>query len=76
MTVLRSRLQRLTEQFPRLIEQLPDESLGDAWAVLQPLYYDLYVLTALQESVQNVSPGDALTRDEALRLLQTFPTIP
>lgn len=76
MNVLRSRLQRLIEQFSGLIEQLPEESLGEAWAVLQPLYYDLYVLTAVQESMQNVSPGDALTRAEALRFLQTFPRIP
>lgn len=70
MNMLRGRLQRLTAQLPDLIEQLPDESLPDAWVVLQPLYYDLYMLGAMQESVRTVRPGDVLTREEALLLLQ------
>ncbi|MBW4546026.1 MAG: hypothetical protein KME25_16495 [Symplocastrum torsivum CPER-KK1] len=69
MNLLRSRLQRLTEQLPDLIEQLPDESLEDAWTVLQPLYYDLYMLGAMHEARRNVRPGDLLTREEALRML-------
>lgn len=70
MNLLRSRLQRLTEQLPDLIEQLPDESLEDAWTVLQPLYYDLYMLGAMHEARRNVRPGDVLTREEALRMLR------
>jgi hypothetical protein len=58
------------EQLPGLIDQLPDESLTEAWTVLQPLYYDLYILGAMQESRRSVRPGDSLTREEALRLLQ------
>ncbi|MBD0345023.1 MAG: hypothetical protein ICV63_09430 [Coleofasciculus sp. Co-bin14] len=69
MNLLRGRLQRLAEQLPGLIEQLPDESLEDAWTVLQPLYYDLYVLGAMQESRRTIRPGDILTREEALLLL-------
>lgn len=72
MNLLRGRLQCLVEQLPGLIEQLPDESLDEAWRVLQPLYYDLYMLVAVQESMRMISPGDALTREEALRLLR-FP---
>ncbi|HEY9891691.1 MAG TPA: hypothetical protein V6D37_07810 [Candidatus Sericytochromatia bacterium] len=72
MNLLRGRLQRLTAQLPGIIEQLPDESLQDAWAVLQPIYYDLYMLGAMQESMRTVRPGDVLTREEALLLLQ-FP---
>ncbi|MDP8966338.1 MAG: hypothetical protein M3O33_20610 [Cyanobacteriota bacterium] len=63
-------MQRLTAQLPDIIEQLPDESLPDAWVILQPLYYDLYMLGAMQESVRTVRPGDVLTREEALLLLQ------
>jgi len=63
-------LHRLTEQLPDLIEQLPDESLQDAWIVLQSLYDDLYMLGAMQEAMRNIRPGDVLTRDEALRFLQ------
>jgi hypothetical protein len=70
MNLLRGRLQRLMEQLPGLIDQLPDESLTEAWTVLQPLYYDLYILGAMQESRRSVRPGDSLTREEALRLLQ------
>lgn len=69
MNLLRGRLHRLTEQLPDLIEQLPDESLQDAWTVLQPLYDDLYMLGAMQEAMHNIRPGDVLTREEALRFL-------
>lgn len=69
MNLLRDRLQRLSQQLPNLIGQLPDESLADAWKVLQPLYYDLYMLSAMQESMRTIRPGDAMTREEALRLL-------
>jgi hypothetical protein len=69
MNLLRGRLQRLTEQLPSLIEQLPDENLEEAWTVLQPLYYDLYILSAMQQSRRTIRPGDSLTREEALLLL-------
>lgn len=72
MNFLRGRLQLLTEQLPDLIDQLSDESLEDVWKVLQPLYYDLYMLGAMQEAMRTVRPGDVLTREEALRFLQ-FP---
>ena len=72
MNLLRARLHCLIEQLPNLVEQLPDESLADVWIVLQPLYYDLYMLGAMQESMRTVRPGDVLTREEALRLLH-FP---
>lgn len=72
MNFLRGRLQLLTEQLPDLIDQLSDENLEDAWKVLQPLYYDLYMLGAMQEAMRTVRPGDVLTREEALRFLQ-FP---
>lgn len=72
MNFLRGRLQLLTEQLPDLMDQLSDESLEDVWKVLQPLYYDLYMLGAMQEAMRTVRPGDVLTREEALRFLQ-FP---
>ena len=72
MNFLRGRLQLLAEQLPDLIDQLSDENLEDVWKVLQPLYYDLYMLGAMQEAMRTVRPGDVLTREEALRFLQ-FP---
>ena len=72
MNFLRGRLQLLAEQLPDLIDQLSDENLEEVWKVLQPLYYDLYMLGAMQEAMRTVRPGDVLTREEALRFLQ-FP---
>lgn len=72
MNLLRDRLHHLTTQLPDIIEKLPDESLLDAWKVLQPIYYDLYMLGAMQEAMRTLRPGDVLTREEALLLLQ-FP---
>lgn len=72
MNFLRGRLQRLTAQLPDLIDQLADDNLDDAWKVLQQIYYDLYMLKAIQESKQSVQPGESLTREEAIRMLQ-FP---
>jgi hypothetical protein len=69
MNLLRGRLLLLTEQLPDLIAQLPDESLEDAWKVLHPLYHDLYILAAMQQSRRTIRPGDLITREEALRLL-------
>lgn len=69
MNLLRCRLQRLTSQLPDLLDQLADENLENAWKVLQPFYYDLYMLKAIQESKQSVQPGGSLTREEALHLL-------
>lgn len=60
----------LTEQLPGLVEQLSDENLDDAWKILEPLYYDLYIIIAIQESMQRIRPGDILTREQALRFLQ------
>jgi hypothetical protein len=72
MNLLRDRLHHLTTQLPEIITKLPDESLPDAWKVLQPIYDDLYMLGAMQESMRTLRPGDVLTREEALLLLQ-FP---
>ncbi len=52
-----------------LIDQIPDENLEDAWKVMQGVYYDLYILQAIQKSRQNVQPGDTLNREEALQFL-------
>lgn len=72
MNFVRGRLQRLIAKMPKLIEKLTDDSLEDTWKVLQQVYYDLYMLKAIQESKQSVQPGESLTREEAIRMLQ-FP---
>ncbi|MBD1836480.1 hypothetical protein H6F74_20350 [Trichocoleus sp. FACHB-90] len=72
MNFVRGRLQRLIAKMPKLIEKLTDDNLEDTWQVLQQVYYDLYMLKAIQESKQSVQPGESLTREEAIRMLQ-FP---
>jgi hypothetical protein len=69
MNLLRDRLQHLIEQLPDVIAQLSDDNLEDAWSALQPLYYDLYMLRAVQEAKRTISPGDILTHEEALQIL-------
>lgn len=53
----------------RLIDQLSDDELVMVWGVLEPLHYDLYLLKAIQDAKKSLSPGDSLTREEALRFL-------
>jgi hypothetical protein len=62
MDVLRNRLHLL-------IDQLTDEDLKTLLPVLSNIYYDFYLLRAIQASQRTRNPGDALTRDEALRFL-------
>lgn len=69
MNLLKGRLHRLTARLPELIDQLPDEDLESTWKTLHTLYYDLYMLKAIQQSKQSLQPGETLTREEALRIL-------
>lgn len=71
MNLLKGRLHRLTAQLPELINQLPDQDLENAWKILHTLYYDLYMLNAIQKSKQSLQPGETLTREEALRILHS-----
>ncbi|AFZ12994.1 hypothetical protein Cri9333_2117 [Crinalium epipsammum PCC 9333] len=69
MKLIAGRLDYLISQLSDLIDQIPDENLEDAWKVMQGVYYDLYILQAIQQSRQNVQPGDTLSREEALQFL-------
>lgn len=53
----------------RLIDRLSDEDLQNVWPALQEIYYDTYLLRAIQEGKQTLKPGDTLNREEALRWL-------
>lgn len=53
----------------RLVDQLADEELANVWTVLSELYWDAYMLQAIQTSKQSLKPGDTFTREEALRVL-------
>jgi hypothetical protein len=51
-----------------LIEQIADEDLYHVWEVVESLYFDSYMLTAIEE-VKSQQPWDILNHDEAIRLL-------
>ena len=70
MKFIRGEVQHLSAQLPDLLEQISDENLEDAWRLLQQLYYDLYILKAIQESKRTFQPGDTLTQEEAVRFLE------
>ncbi|MCM0590849.1 MAG: hypothetical protein HEQ35_18040 [Gloeotrichia echinulata IR180] len=55
-----------------LIEQLADEDLQSVWAVVESLYYDFYMLKAVEEVKRSQQPWDILTHDEAVRMLMYF----
>jgi len=69
MKFIAGRLHYLISKLSDLIDQVPDENLEDAWIVMQGVYYDLFILQAIQQSRQNVRPGDTLSREEALQFL-------
>ncbi|MCY7273161.1 MAG: hypothetical protein LH702_05315 [Phormidesmis sp. CAN_BIN44] len=52
-----------------LIDTLSDQELESLWTDLESLYYDLYMLKAVEASQHTHRPGDTLTREDALRLL-------
>jgi hypothetical protein len=69
---LKLRLNRLTNLLSQFIEQLSqEEELEEALLILQPLYYDLYMLKAIRESQRTVRPGDSMTYEEAVRVLRS-----
>ncbi|MFK0732678.1 MAG: hypothetical protein ACFKPT_29625 [Gloeotrichia echinulata GP01] len=55
-----------------LIEQLADEDLESVWTVVESLYYDFYMLKAIEEVKRSQQPWDILTHDEAVRMLMYF----
>ncbi len=59
----------LRNRLHRLIDQLPEEELKSLGTVLTDIYYNFYLLQAIQEGQRLRNPGDTLTRDEALRFL-------
>ncbi|MGB3207251.1 MAG: hypothetical protein WBB28_19880 [Crinalium sp.] len=69
MKFISGRLHYLISQLSDLIDQIPDENLEDAWKVMEGVYYDLYILQAIQQARQNVRPGDTLNHEEALQFL-------
>ncbi len=60
----------LRNVFHELIDELSDEDLESLWRVMRERYYDLYINKAIQETKRIVHPGNTLTREEAIQLLE------
>ncbi|AFY80322.1 hypothetical protein [Oscillatoria acuminata] len=72
MKLLKKRVRSLLVQLYEEVELLPDDDLQQVGAVVESLYYDLYVLRFIQQANRSVKPGDSLTREEALRYLRSL----
>lgn len=59
-----------------LLDCLTDEELESVWSELETMYFDLYILRAIQEAKRAHQPGDTLTREEAMRLLPLLQAAP
>ncbi|MFM6191365.1 MAG: hypothetical protein ACKPEN_11520 [Planktothrix sp.] len=59
----------LRKKLHYLIDRISEEDLGKAWKSLQALFYDRYMLKAIEEAKETLKPGDSLTYEEALELL-------
>ncbi|NES70390.1 MAG: hypothetical protein F6K24_36840 [Okeania sp. SIO2D1] len=52
-----------------LIGRMSDVDLERGWEYLQTLYYDSFMLQAIQKSKITHKPGDILTKEEAIQIL-------
>lgn len=50
-----------------MIDELSDEDLLQLWNLMAEIYYDTYLLKAIQAAKR--LPGDSFTREEALQFL-------
>lgn len=57
------------KQLHDLIDRLTDEELDSALELMTTLYYDLFMLKAIQSAQRTLKPGDSLTAEEAIRAL-------
>ncbi len=57
------------QQLHNLVDQMPKSELERCWEVLTTLYYDAYMLKAIQYAQRTLKPGDSFTIDEAMRVL-------
>ncbi|HEY9706222.1 MAG TPA: hypothetical protein V6C58_27545 [Allocoleopsis sp.] len=74
MKLVKYRLQNLINQIlPEMMAELSEDSVNDAWEIAQQLYYDWYMLKAISECKQIVSPGDTLNLEEAINVLLNLP---
>ena len=63
-------MQSLRHQLHQLIDRLPDANLLEVWPTLEGIYYDQYLLAAIDKTQRSLKPGDSLNPEEALQLLQ------
>jgi hypothetical protein len=59
----------LRKKLHYLIDRISEEDLGKTWKTLQALFYDSYMLKAIEEAKEALTPGDSLTYEEAIEML-------
>ena len=52
-----------------LIDRLADEELDSALELMTTLYYNLFMLKAIQYAQRTLKPGDSFTTEEAIQTL-------
>jgi hypothetical protein len=70
-------MKSLRDRAHHLIDLLPQSDLLQIWAAMQIQYYDLYMLRLVTEAKRCFKPGDLLTREEAIAMLnaEDMPTM-
>ena len=63
------RINFLKSKLYSLIGRMSDVDLERSWEYLQTLYYDSFMLQAIQQSKKTHKPGDILTKEEAIQIL-------
>lgn len=61
----------LKNRIHHLISQLSDRELETLWPIFCELYYDFYMLRAIQQAKESLQPGDTMTREEAIQFLNS-----
>lgn len=63
------RINFLKSKLYSLIGKMSDVDLEKSWEYLQTVYYDSFMLQAIQQSKTTHKPGDILTKEEAIQIL-------
>jgi hypothetical protein len=63
-------MKSLRNRAHNLIDLLPQSDLVQIWTAMEIQYYDLYMQRAVNIAKQKFKPGDVMTRDEAIAMLQ------
>jgi hypothetical protein len=63
-------MKSLRNRAHNLIDLLPQSDLVLIWTAMEIQYYDLYMQRAVNIAKQKFKPGDVMTREAAIAMLQ------